>query len=206
MARKYTSLTEVENYLLIDVDDSFQDQVESWIEYMTEYIEQETGRVFEADSEASEKTFEVKDRRELSVGGAVAAVKELLINECAGTGVTKLVIDDDEIDEGDYLLYPMNEDPKTRIVLTSDSGLSFTEDEQNIVVTAHWGYSSEVPSDIKFVCTVLVAGIINNSWSHEGELASITMGRYSASFKTESQVKDFETAKEILKKYKKINL
>ena len=49
-----------------------------------------------------------------------------------------------------------------------------------------------------FYGTVMVAGIINNAWQSEGEIASMTIGRYSVTYKTKKQMDDFASIEQIL--------
>ena len=49
----YTTKEAIENFLLTDIDASFDSQIESWITAMSEHIEAVTGRKFIADDEAS---------------------------------------------------------------------------------------------------------------------------------------------------------
>lgn len=204
MPRAYCELADVESYLLIDIEDSFEAQVKSWIEDMTQYIESETGRIFKADDVASEKKYEIEKYDANAIGRYKESVKDLYIDECIA--VSSLKIDGEEIDDDDYISYPANILPITRIHLTDNSGLVFPRGEQNISVDAEWGYSATPPNEIKFACVVLVSGIINNAWSSEGEIESMTLGRYSVNFKEEKQLKDFDSVKRILEKYHKIKL
>lgn len=59
-----------------------------------------------------------------------------------------------------------------------------------------------IPEDIKYAATILVSGIINYSLNSDGEVASMTVGRYSVSFKNDKQFNDKEQAIEILNSYK----
>ncbi len=197
-AKGYTNEEKIEDYLLIEIDASFANRVDRWIEIAEKIIEDKTGRVFIADSEASEKSYEIDYKSPNVLGDYNSKPINLFVNDFIGT--TKLTIDDEEIDDDDYYLYPANENPKTRINYPD----GFTKGNQNIKVEAKWGYSEEVPADIEFAATVIVAGIIQHSLSHEGEVASITMGRYSMTFKDEKQMKDFESVKGILERYKKV--
>ena len=174
---------------------------------MTEYIESQTNRVFEADAANTEKIYEVDLQRTIGIAGSLASPMELIVHEFVNTStsVMKVTIDDEELDEDEFLLYPatVEELPKTSIKLKSDAGLVFTEGEQNIKIEAKWGYSIEVPGNIKFAVIVLVAGMINNSWSSEGEMKSVTIGRYTMSFKDKKELQDFERVQEILATYTK---
>lgn len=204
MANQYTTIEELENYLLIDIDADFEAQVESWIEDMTQYIESQTGLVFIADSTASVKIYEITNKKTDTIGDYTEEVVDLEIDDCVE--VVSLTIDDELVDEDDYLVYPANSETKTRIHLTADSGLVFTEDEQNIEVEAKWGATVAVPNEIKFACTVLVAGIINNSLESDGEVKSVTMGSYNLTFKDNKTVNDYERVQEILESYNSIDV
>jgi hypothetical protein len=60
-----------------------------------------------------------------------------------------------------------------------------------------------IPADITLVATALVAGIINFSNNHEGEVQSMTVGRYSVTFKNDQQFSNQKQIEDILKSYKK---
>lgn len=205
----YCSVVDIENYLLTEVAEWFEPQVIKWIESMEAYIDKFTGRSFIADEEASAKKYELAFRITAPYfGTGNFSKRELYIDDCIE--ITKLTIDGEEIDSGDYLPYPINTLPIMRIKLTNDSGLVFTSGEQNIEVEARWGYSEVVPEDIKFACVVLVAGIINYSKSDpsDKDIRSEQIGNYSVSYGTESTTElswqDFTKAMEILGQYKKI--
>jgi len=100
----------------------------------------------------------------------------------------------------DYYTYPTNSLPKTRIVVPYSY---FWQANQNVKVTAKWGYGAAVPDDLSFAATVMVAGIINTQNSSDSEVQSESIGRYSVTYKTTKQEHDFSHAKEILKLYKR---
>lgn len=207
MSRQYCTIAEVENYMSVDIADAFESQVTSWIEWMSEYIELQTGRIFIAETSNVEKIYEVDLKRAVSVAGSLVSPTQLIVDEFVNTSTSsiKLTIDDDELITDDLLLYPATvEDlPKNKLVLKKDSGLVFTQDEQNIKVEAKWGYSIAAPDSIKFAAIVLVAGMINNSWSSEGEMKSVSIGRYTMSFKDKKELQDFDRVQDILLSYSK---
>jgi hypothetical protein len=186
MPKGYTTKTEIENYILQTIDVTFNSQIDSWIESIEKYIDKFTGRNFVADSVATIKIYDGNGTR------------ELLIDDCVQ--ITKIEIDDEEIDSDDYYIYPANETCKNRIVL---SDAIFTRDYQNIEVTAKWGYSVFCPDDITLATTVLVAGIINYSDKSKGKVRSQTIGRYSVTYSDDQGWNDIKKVEEILKYYKK---
>jgi hypothetical protein len=186
----YTTRQEIQNYLLITIDASFYAQVDNWIAEIEKYIDQKTGRNFIADTVASEKLYDGYNE------------PTLLIDDCVDVTEVKIG-DDDPLTEGsdeDYVVYPANFLPKTRLKLILST---FPSGDQNIHVTGKWGYSVTVPDDIKMIATVLVAGIINFSLNAEGEVQQMSIGRYSVTYKTKDEWQDFKKVDEILKYYKK---
>jgi hypothetical protein len=199
MAKKgYTNKTEIENYLLTTIDATFNSQVDNWIESMENYIDQMTGRNFIADavSNDSDRYYDGDNTSKLLIDDAVE-ITELEVGEGSTMtpDTTKMKAD------GDYVLYPANRLPITRIQLRG--GYFPNWPHQAIRVKARWGYSEAVPADIKQVATVLVAGIINYGNTSEGEVKSMNIGSYSVTYKDEKQWQDFERVAEILKNYKK---
>jgi hypothetical protein len=171
---------DVEAYTLQDVAETFEPQVEEWIEQMTAYIERVTNRTFGSDTTASERKYD-------------------------GTGSVVLLVDDyTELDSvevdgsvrGDVYEYPANTTPKYKIV----SNTPFPRGHQNITVTANWGYGN-APKDLQFACTVLVAGIIN-AQTKTNDKASESIGNYSVSYKTDAQQKDYEQAMKTIHSYR----
>lgn len=185
----YTEKEDVEKYLLLEIDASFDVQIAEWIEAMEAYIDQETGRNFIADSAASERLYDGDGE------------DDMFIDDCVS--ITKVEVDDDEIDTDDYYLYPANSLPITKIVL--DSAV-FAKGRQNVAITAKWGYSAAVPADIKLACTVLVSGIVNEGAKSDGEVKTVSMGRYSVTYKDAKGWQDLETVKATLAKYRRMTI
>ena len=200
MAKGYTSIGNVENYLLITIDASFHDQVgTTWLETIEQIIDKTTGRNFIADTSFSDKTYEVFKKRAVSIGGNFPTIRDLITDEFIE--FEQLTLDSTVIASSKLLIYPTNTTPKNRIRTTDAGGIVFTTGEQNIVISAKWGYSIAVPSDIEFVATVFLAGIILESWTSEGEISSVTLGRYTLTYKDKKQLRDFKTAQDILRGY-----
>lgn len=179
----YCDITDIENYLLVEIDESFKPHVEKWIEAMENYIEQETGRVFIANEEFSERKYDGDGEKDLLIDDAVE--------------IEKVIVDGEEIG---WLAYPTNETPKIKI--QRKEGV-FPKGSQNVVVSAKWGYSVNVPQDIRLACAGLVAGIINRLLNYEGEVVSESVGPYSVTYKNEQGWNDFENIKKTLQNYKR---
>jgi hypothetical protein len=157
-----------------------------------------TERNFVADETATAKLYDGNSANSLPIDDCIEVTKVEQGNGSLGQSTDQWT----EIESGDYALYPANETPKEEIKLF---GTLFSRGLQNVRVTAKWGYSAEVPDDIKAVATVLVSGIINYSLNAEGEVQSRTIGRYTVTFKTEKQWQDFDRVKGILEYYKRFS-
>ncbi len=186
----YTSVEEIENYLLITIEDWFIPQIETWIEAIEAYIDKTTGRNFKA---------------KLTTGDDFASrfydgdsTRTLIIDDC--TVVNEVTVDETVIDSEEILSYPANRTPKTKLLLKTSR---FSRGNQNIEVNGRWGFSDDVPADITFAATVLVAGIVNYGNDSEGEVKSMTIGRYTVSYSDKKQWQDFEQVQTIIDSYRK---
>ena len=186
----YTNKSQIENYLLTTVNAIFHNQLDDWIAMMETHINKVTGRNFIADTETSEKLYDGNGE------------DELLVDDFIGTPTVE--INGVELASDQYLVYPANTEKKN--IIKRVSGSIWAKDDQSIGVTAKWGYSEEVPHDIIFATTVLVAGIINYSGKDsQGQIQTKTVGRYSVTYKDEKQWQDFDQIDKIIKSYKKFS-
>lgn len=155
------------------------------IQGISQYIKNFTQREFESTSDHVEtRKFDGNNRTLLYVGDFLE-IDEVKIG---GTDVTE-----------DILTYPANGIPKFQ--LHYDGG--FIKGNQNIEVTAMWGFSTEVPKDIEMAATVLVAGALTPS---DEAIATERIGNYQVSFKDQSQATSFNVAQETLNNYRKITI
>lgn len=192
MAKGYTTKEKIENYILREIDESFDGQITEWIESVEQYIDNATGRNFKADTVSSVRNYDGDNTSLLIVDDFVELTQVQIDTD------TPLAIN------SEVYAYPLNKKPQNR--LKYYGGYFPASTPGSISVTAKWGYSVDVPSDIKFVAMVLVAGIVNFSNDAEGEVQSMSIGRYSVTYKTKQEVNDFEMAKKILEQYKKYTM
>lgn len=180
---KYTDKASVENYILKDIDAAFDDQIANWILAMSRYIDRYCNRTIWREEE---ETFKYDgDGSDL-----------MIIKDC----IDPVVSIDGVVTE--VYKYPTTKEYTSRIVL--DDGYKFTKGKQNVEVTGLQCMSLYLPEDIQFACTVLVGGIINNQEDQDKSGTTERIGNYSVTYKTKDQLKDFETAKQILNSYKRI--
>ena len=191
MAKGYTSKTKLENYTLQTIDTSFDEQITDWIESIEKFIEKFTGRIFIADTTASEKVYDGE-------GGSEQKFDEFI-------SLTKVEVGEDtktEIESDDYRVYPNNEERKNKIQLKEDF---FTKGYQNVTITAKWGYSASCPADLTLAATTLLAGIINYSNDAKGKIRSESIGRYTVAYTDDQGWQDFKRAMMILNSYKQFH-
>jgi len=177
----YTTINKISAYLLTKISEDFQPQVLGWIESIESYIDKKTGRNFKASTSYSTRKYDGEWE------------DNIIIDDCVDIEWVKI-----NGEKVDYIPYPANYLPYNTIKLVDNV---FIRGRQNVEVSAKWGYSVSVPKDIEFITTVLVSGIIQHSLSHEGEVSSVSFGRYNISYKDERHLKDLEVAKDILNKY-----
>lgn len=202
----YTDKTAIENYLLSDIGSAFDTQLDSWIAGVENIIDQLTGRNFIADEEASERLYDGDGSDVLLVDDCIEVTKVEVGNDSYGGGFTEVP----STGANRYFLEPNNalakKLPFFKITLSANA---FTGGKQNNRVSAKWGYSEECPADISFAATVFVAGILNQQRQGGDQVKSEKIGNYSVTYNTDNggdAWADFTQAKEILKKYERLNI
>lgn len=192
----YTSKSKVENYLTIDIDSSFANQIEDWASAVKLYIDKYTGRTFEAATET--RYFDGNGKREIIIDDFQSI-----------TTLQILDVEDDDVMETltegkaeDYIIAPYNTTPKNKLILSPNSTISsWPLGKRRIKVVGSFGYSSSVPKDIEYVATKLVAQIVEKGLKG-GNIQSESLGDYSVTFKGVDLLADEMEIKDILDKYK----
>ena len=100
--------------------------------------------------------------------------------------------------------YPQRKEHTSRIVL--GDGQRFTVGKQNVSVTGVHAMCSELPEDVKFACTVLVAGAYNAKLTAGKVGTTEQIGSYSVTYRTDKDKANFETAKKMISSYRRIAL
>lgn len=197
----YTTRQQVENYLLITVDESFHEQVDTWIAQAETMIETITGRTFITDATESARLFDGLGARWLAIDDAVAISK---IEILAADGTVEDTIENESGKDKRFYTYPCNGREPIRSIELGQGWLgSFSRGQQNIRITGRWGSTTGVPADIMFAATVLAAGIVKVGADAEGEVQSMTIGRYTVTYRTQDQMNDLKIAEATLARYKR---
>lgn len=192
----YTDETKVENYLTIDIDNSFSSQVALWADAVDLYINKYVGRNFN-DSGSETRFYDGNGTRELDIDDFISL-----------TAVETLELTSDDVahslsegKENDYIIFPYNENPKYRLILTRTASVQrWPLTERRVKITGNFGVSS-VPEDIVLAATILLAGIVEKGLKG-GTILSEDLGDYSVTFKNVDDISSVMGVKEILNRYK----
>lgn len=195
----YTDKGQVENYLLIDIDNSFDTQIASWIASVDSYIDKYVGRSFGVVTE--DRYFDVDCRRD-----------DLLIDEFQSINTVQTLqrdgvsVDLTLVENTDYLTYPYNSLPKWQIKLLRGKQISFfPEGSKRVKINAVWGSGATVPDDVQLAATILLSGIIEKGLKG-GQISSESLGDYTVSFSSMETLSDIMNVKSILDHYKSFTL
>jgi len=193
----YTTKGAIEKYLINTIDSSYDAQIAEWITAAQQFIDNFTGRSFEATSAI--RYFDGSNLKDLFLDDfvSITAFDSLKTD---GTVEKSLV------ENTDYYALPYNDTPKThlRVRPTGYYG-SFPSGTRNMKITASWGYSTTVPELIKNAATKIIAGIIQEGdYKVNRPIKSEKIGDYAISYE---QLKDLANSlgiEKILEQYKKI--
>ena len=202
MAKGYTTKEKVEAYL--GKDDGVSDAVlTSYIEAVEGAIDGLTDRNFIADTVASARLYDGSGDNALLIDDCVSVTKVEVGLDSYGDDFLEISATGSDR----YFLRPSNYSADSVPVRSIElSARDWTGGRQNNRITAKWGYSASVPSDVSFAATVFVAGILNFANS-PGAVRSESVGEYSVTYgEGSTQWGDYEGAKASLDKYVRLNL
>ena len=193
----YTSKSAIQNYLLATISDSFNDQINSWIEAADAFIDNYCNTSFEKTTET--RYYDGNGGKELVIDNLISLTSLQFLKS---DGVS---VDDTLTENDDFFLYPLNGTPKYKVVLAPEGDYgSFPIGLRRIAIAGDWGTSTTAPEDIEYVATKLVAGIIEVGKAGEVKLKSEKIGDYSVTY-GEIANSDIEV-KQILDRYRVSNL
>jgi hypothetical protein len=197
--RDYTTDSLIENYLNKEIPDV---DLNPFILATQKYIEQYTHRVFKADSTASARSYDGNGRQALNIDDCVEVTLVEIGNNTWGDSYTTIP----SSGANSYITLPTNNEadevPINKIGLRANV---WTHGVANNRITAKWGYSVEVPSDIQFAATVLASGMYNeNKGGNTGAIKSEKIGQYSVTYADSKGADDLKRSMEILDSYRKM--
>jgi len=193
----YTSKSFIQNYLLVNIDTSFDTWIDEMISAADAYIDNYCNTSFESSTET--RYFDGNGSNELILDDLLTVTSLQFLDS---NGVD---LDDTLTESDDFFLYPYNETCKHKIVLNPEGDQAeFPRGSHRIKITGTWGKSSTAPADIKLVSTKLVAGIIEVGKSGEVTLKSEKIGEYAVTY---GELKESsQDITDILNRYRTSNL
>lgn len=192
----YANEGNLENYLTIDVDNSFSSAISDWALAVDLYINKYVGKNF-LDSGLETRHFDGNGEREIDIDDYISLSTVQTLNLTSDDVAHTLT----EGKSNDYLTYPYNTDPKFRIILTRTSAVAvWPKGERRIKISGNWG-SATVPKDVELAATMLLAGIVEKGLKG-GTVQSEDLGDYSVTYKDIDMISSVMGVKEILDNYK----
>ena len=192
--KKYLGLTTLPSPLITA-------DINIYAEAITKYIEDYCGREFET-SVATSKVYDGQGTKEITIDDLYALTKIETLDE---DGDVENTLDD----SSEYYLYPENTTNKNLIKInTSNSPISiFPKGNQNVKVTASFGYSATVPEIISLAATKLVAGIISEQYlSDAGSVKKEKLGHYEIEYQDIDKLVNSLGIDKILDQYRLIGV
>lgn len=182
----YTTKTAVQNYLLTNIDVSFDAQLTEYIAAMSEYIDRQAGYpIYTATS--STRTYD---------GNGYGT---MLIDPVHT--ISQVLVDTVQPDVAVLLKAPYNSTIKNELILKAGV---FTLDLANVTVTGVHCLAATLPEQVKWACTVLVAGIVNHVNNQTEGISSEKIGDYAVTYNTAFGRKDFDRVLEIISSYRRL--
>lgn len=198
----YTNKGTIQNYLMIDIDTSFDTQINTWITAVGSYIDRYTGRKDGFESASATRYFDGNGKREIDIDECTS-ITSIQVLEANGQDVEFTL---SEGLEADYVTYPYNTTPIYRLKLVTSAQLgAFYSGKKRVKITAVWGNTTSVPKDIELAATMLVGSIIDKGLKG-GKVQAEALGDYSVTFANVDETAQAIGVKSILDKYKLFNL
>lgn len=199
--RKYTNEERIEAYL----SDTLSIEVGAAAPYILatqRFIEGYTGRVFRADDTATARQYDGSGTRELCIDDCVEITTVQAGNDVWGDSLSTIAASGTDR----YYTLPTNNEaddvPINKLLLRNRI---WVMGHANNTITAKWGYSVDVPDDIKWAATVIASAMYyENKGENSGPIKSEKIGEYSVSYADTGKYNDKVRAMQILDNYKKI--
>lgn len=179
----YTDKTAIQNYLLKNIDATFDSQLTAWITAMTEYADDLAGYPLYRSALTS-RLYDGNGQSGLIISPVI--------------GITAVTVDSVTVTP---VAYPLNSDPKTWLLLRNNA---FTNGYANVSVTGQHCLYATLPEKIKWAVTVLVAGIVNQSNNQSEGVQSEKIGEYQVTYRDEKERGDYARALDVLKAQRRI--
>ncbi|HEY1037153.1 MAG TPA: hypothetical protein VGE62_01065 [Candidatus Paceibacterota bacterium] len=192
---KYTTPLKIEEYMMIEIEPSFEPVVERWIEAVSRMMDKYTNRTLVADPADVTRYFN-GDGKDVFFPDDILSITELKVGDEYGDNLVAVT---------GYGIYPKGgNEPVRQITLRSGS---FTKGLQNIELKGKFGLFIETPADIELCATMLTAEIIKPSLPKvDTDIKSESIGNYSVTYTDIKSVPGSERFTQMLDPYKLITL
>ncbi|MHA1853385.1 MAG: hypothetical protein ACTSUF_07720 [Candidatus Heimdallarchaeaceae archaeon] len=194
----YTTEEKIEKYLNITIT---TDDADDFILATQKYIDEMTGRSFKADESASARLYNGNSRQGLIIDDCVEVTKVEVGSNIWGDSFEEISND------GSTRYYTLPANNEAENLPIRKIGLRdriWIEGHANHKITAKWGFSEEVPSDVSFAATVIASGMYyENRGGKSGKVGMEKIGQYQVSYGDEKKINDLAKAQEILDNYTK---
>lgn len=195
---KYASIEDIEGYLVINIDEGQYNQVNAWLEAVSRKMDTVANRVLVAPAIGSgedyeEKYYDGNNKGFISIDDCQEIIK---IQEGDSYG-DNLV----DIESSNFITYP-RKSPFRRIIRKSGA---FIKGMQNVRVEGRFGFFDEVPGDLRFACSVIVAGIITNYNKGPQSVTSERYVDYQVNYDSDKGWADYQEAIATVESYRKID-
>ena len=171
----YTTVADVENYLLKDINTSFEGNISKWILAVSAEMDRMANRKLVADTYGAEEELELKYFDVEQVG-------YVTVDDFVDISSVQQKEGDTWTDR-DFEPYPALP-PSRKIIGSFSYGL------QSIRVRAQWGlfHPDSIPEDLQHACTVLVSGVCLANQSAGGvsamPISREKIGNYDVAYAT----------------------
>lgn len=196
----YITESDLENFILEDIDSSYSAWINTIIASVEAYIDQYCGTNFAANNNSADRYFDGSGAEDLYIG-PVQSISAVKILDSFGNVLSTL-------NASDYYLYPLQpvntgEYDRLRLNGAGQYGI-FPDGARTVQVTGVWGYSA-VPAPVKMAGVQMAAKLINEGL-RGGQVSSETLGSYSVAYRQVDEVSESMGIKDILNQYRVMTL
>lgn len=184
---EYTTKTEVQSYLLTNIDAAFDARLTMYIKAMSEFADDKAGYpIFREDPET--RLYDGNNERSIGID--------------MGHTITEVLVDGVAPADENLLEFPYNSPMKWELRLKSGT---FTYGQANVSVTGVFCRFMTLPEKVKWAVTVLVAGIVNQVNNQTEGVKSEKVGEYAVTYRDQKERADFQMAMDILNNLRPLN-
>jgi len=170
----YTTEEKIEAYLQINIDDSISADVDTWIGWVSKYIDRYCNTTF--ISADATKYYDTDGKSRIFIDDCTSITSLEFLDEDGGNYATLT-------ENTDFWLYPLNETTKNEVRLDPYGRHSnFLIGSKRLKIVGKFGVETTCPADIEMVATQMVGDIIKQSSGEAKSKNSETLGEYAVTY------------------------